>query len=87
MEPLQGIVQILREGLLLVLVLSLPAVGTAAVVGLVIGMVQAVTQLQDQSTPFAIKLVAVMLAVAATTGWMSRLLTDFFTSAMSAAFR
>lgn len=61
----------------LVLIASLPAVLGAAVIGLLVGVAQAVTQLQDQSVPFAIKLVAVAVVVAASAGWIGRLYTHF----------
>jgi type III secretion protein S len=54
------------QALILTLWLSLPAVLVASVVGLVIGFLQAVTQVQDQTISFGIKLVAVILAIAIT---------------------
>lgn len=54
----------LSQTLLLVLYLSLPALGVAAVVGLLVGLLQAVTQIQDQSLPQVVKLLAVLLTVA-----------------------
>jgi type III secretory pathway component EscS len=55
-----------REGLLLVLVLSAPALLASVAVGLVAGIVQAATQIQDQALGFVPKLVVVLLVVAAT---------------------
>ncbi len=49
--------------LLLVLMLSAPVLGVAAAVGLVAGLLQAVTQIQDQSLPQVLKLIAVLLTV------------------------
>ena len=48
----------------LILWLSLPVLAVAAGVGLVIGLLQAVTQVQDQSLPQILKLVAVLVTVA-----------------------
>ncbi len=53
--------------LMLILLLSLPALGVAIALGLLIGLFQAVTQIQDQSLPMAVKIVAV-LAVCAFAG-------------------
>lgn len=50
--------------LLVVLYLSAPVLGIAAVVGLVVGLLQAVTQIQDQSLPQTLKLVAILSAIA-----------------------
>jgi type III secretion protein S len=50
--------------LLLVLYLSAPVLGVAASVGLIVGLLQAVTQIQDQSLPQTMKLVAILLTIA-----------------------
>lgn len=50
--------------LALVLYLSAPILGVAAGVGLLVGLFQAVTQIQDQSLPQSVKLIAVMLTLA-----------------------
>jgi type III secretion protein S len=54
---------LLQEALTLTLLLSLPALGIAAAVGLLVGLFQAVTQIQDQTLPMAIKVIAVVLAL------------------------
>ncbi|KWN14732.1 aldolase [Burkholderia territorii] len=51
------------RGMLLCLTVSLPIVITAAAVGLAVSFVQAITSLQDQTLPFAIKLIAVTIAL------------------------
>lgn len=68
----QNILDITREGLLLALWLSLPVVAVATVTALVVSVLQAVTQVQDQSIGQSIRLIAVMVAVIATAGWLSR---------------
>lgn len=62
--------QLATEALLLVLQLSAPLVGVAAIVGLLFGFLQAVTQLQDQTTTFAIKLLAVMALLVLLMPWL-----------------
>lgn len=54
-----------REGLLLVLLLSAPPLLASMAVGLVVGVVQAATQIQDQALSFVPKLVVVLLVLAA----------------------
>ena len=54
----------LQSILRIVMVMTLPPLGGAVVVGLVIGVVQAVTQIQDQSIPLTFKLIVVLVAVA-----------------------
>lgn len=59
------------ESLYLVLLVSAPALGVALVVGFALGLLQAVTQVQEQTLSFVPKLVAVALVLAATGTWMS----------------
>jgi type III secretion protein S len=58
-----GLTAHLDRTLLLVLYLSAPVLGVAAAVGLVVGLAQAVTQIQDQSLPQVLKLVAILVTV------------------------
>ena len=59
------VVRAVREGLLLVLLLSAPPLLASLVVGLVVGIFQAATQIQDQTVSFVPKLVVVMLTLVA----------------------
>jgi flagellar biosynthetic protein FliQ len=54
-----------REGLLLALLLSVPPLAASLVVGLVAGVFQAATQIQDHTLGFVPKLAVVMLVLAA----------------------
>lgn len=54
---------VMKDALTTVLLLSAPALLVAIVVGFGVGLVQALTQIQDQTLPQAIKLVAVMLVL------------------------
>ena len=82
-----NIVQLTSEALMLCLLLSLPAVAVAAIVGLLVALVQAVTSLQDQSISQGIKLICVTFTVAVSAPWVGstvlqcsqRLLTAVFT--------
>lgn len=58
------------EAIVLSLRLSMPIVGAAALVGLVFGIVQALTQLQDQTTSFAIKILVVFGLLALLAPWL-----------------
>lgn len=46
-----------------VLFLSAPALGVAILVGMSVGLLQALTQIQDQTLPQVVKLVAVLLVI------------------------
>lgn len=53
----------MQSALLTVLLASAPILGIAIVIGISVGLIQALTQIQDQTLPQAVKLVAVMLAL------------------------
>ena len=55
----------------LVVVVSLPPLLVAAGVGVFVSLIQALMQLQDQTLPFVIKLVAVGLILVMTGRWMA----------------
>lgn len=52
-----------REGLILALLVSVPPLLASLVVGFIVGAVQAATQIQDQTLAFVPKLVVVALAL------------------------
>ncbi len=64
------VVMHMHRSLYLVLVLSLPAIGVAAAVGLLFAVVQALTQLQEQTLAFAAKLIATLAVLALTLRWI-----------------
>ncbi|EIJ35761.1 type III secretion system export apparatus subunit SctS [Thiothrix nivea] len=61
----------------LILYLSLPAILAATVVGLIIGLLQALTSIQEQTLPHGFKLIAIMFAIAATVRWLGPELITF----------
>lgn len=65
------------ETLYLVLLVSAPALIASLAVGLAIGVLQAVTQVQEQTLAFVPKLVAVAIVLALMGGWMSGELVRF----------
>ena len=66
MEP----IVLFKQGMLLVVVLSAPPLIVAVVVGVLTSLVQALMQVQDQTLPFGIKLVAVGVTLALTGRWI-----------------
>jgi flagellar biosynthetic protein FliQ len=65
MTATELVLRAVREGLILVLLLSGPALVASMVAGFVVGLLQAATQIQDQTLSFVPKLVLVMLVLAA----------------------
>lgn len=74
-----------KQGLFLTLILSAPAVLVALIVGLMISLVQATTQIQEQTLTFVPKLVGVFMVLALTGPWlMSQMIA--FTKALLEGF-
>ncbi|QDU09509.1 flagellar biosynthesis protein FliQ [Gimesia aquarii] len=69
-----------REGLLIMLEVSGPVMLTAVVVGLVISIGQAVTQIQDQTISFVPKIVMMVLAILYTLPWVTALMVEYSTN-------
>lgn len=76
MDP-QSVVDISREGLQAVLVLSAPVMIVAAVIGIVVGLMQAVTQIHDPTVLFVARLVAVMVVLGLCTPWLVEHYTQY----------
>lgn len=66
-----------ERGLLLALWVSLPTVAAAAGIGLLFALLQATTQLQDQTTGQVVKLVGACLVLALTSGWLGLSVLNF----------
>ena len=70
---------LVREALLMALLLSAPILGAGLLVGLVISLLQAVTQVQEQTLAFVPKIVAMILVSILLLGWMGMQLSGFAT--------
>ncbi|USE34670.1 type III secretion system export apparatus subunit SctS [Endozoicomonas sp. SCSIO W0465] len=64
------ILTLTAQALWLTLLLSMPPIIAASVVGLLISLIQALTQIQEQTLPFAFKLVAVIISIFLTSRWI-----------------
>lgn len=68
------------------LAISMPCVLVAAGIGLVVGILQAVTQVQEQTIAAAPKILAVFLVIIVGGVGFIRILTNLFTDGMALAF-
>jgi len=68
--PDASIIDFTLQALVLVLLLSMPPIIVAALSGLIVSFIQALTQLQEQTLSFAVKLVAVIITIALTATWL-----------------
>jgi flagellar biosynthetic protein FliQ len=70
-------IDITKEMVLLTIVLSLPILATALVVGLAVSIFQAVTQVNEMTLTFVPKVVIVGLVTLILTPWMVNLLVEY----------
>lgn len=73
----ESLVQFANRGLLLALWTSLPTVAAAAGVGLLVAVVQATTQLQDQTASQVFKLIAACIVLALSAHWVGLSVLNF----------
>jgi flagellar biosynthetic protein FliQ len=66
-----------REALLVVLLISAPLLGFALLVGVIISIFQAVTQIQEMTLTFVPKILAVLIALIAFGPWIIRIMLNF----------
>ena len=70
-------VDIMRNLLQTGLMLAVPILGTATVVGLGVSLIQSITSLQEQTLTFVPKLVCVSLAIIISANYILRTMTEF----------
>lgn len=59
-----------QKGLMTVIMLSAPPLIVATLFGLIVSLLQAVTQIQDQTLSYVVKLVSVSMILAGIGGWI-----------------
>ncbi len=69
---------IVREGLIVVLKVGLPVLLASMVIGLVIAIFQAATQIHEQTLTFVPKLIAIVLALLILCSWMAQEVIELF---------
>ena len=69
--------EIIRAALLLVLLVAGPVMMVGLTVGIVISIVQAVTQIQEQTLTFIPKIASMMIALVVLLPWIGARLVDY----------
>lgn len=70
-------IQIGRDALSMVMLISAPMLGLGLIVGVLISIFQATTQIQEQTLAFIPKIIAVFVAVLVFGPWMLSLMVDY----------
>lgn len=68
---------IVRESLTVMLLISAPILLAGLAIGLVVGLLQAVTQIQEQTLSFVPKIVAMGIVTILLTPWVGRMLIEY----------
>lgn len=76
MEP-QNAIDLGRQAIMVTLLVSSPVLIAGMVVGLSIGLFQALTQIQEQSVAFVPKIVIMILAVSFSMPWLLSQMLEF----------
>ncbi|KJR98169.1 MAG: flagellar biosynthesis protein FliQ [Peptococcaceae bacterium BRH_c4a] len=73
------VIQIVRDALMMVLVIAAPILVAGLLVGLIISILQATTQIQEQSLTFVPKLIAVLVLLVVMAPWIINVLVGYTT--------
>lgn len=74
---IQQAVELLREAMMMTLYIVGPILAIGMVIGLVISLVQAVTQIQEPTLTFVPKIFAMAIAIVVVMPWMFTRLVDY----------
>lgn len=69
---------VIREGLLTVILVTMPPLAIGLIAGLVMSIFQTVTSIQEPTLAFIPKIVAVLLSLVAFGPWMLNLMVQYF---------
>ena len=75
--PSGEIIQIVREAIYVLIIVAAPVMITALAVGVLISLLQALTQIQEATLTFVPKVLAMVLVLSLTLPFMLDRLTDF----------
>ena len=70
-------IQVGREALVMVMLVSAPMLGLGLIIGLLVSIFQATTQIQEQTLAFIPKIIAVFLAILLFGPWILNLMVDY----------
>lgn len=77
------VLKIAQEAIRTILIVSAPMLGFSLIVGLVVSIFQAVTQIQEATLAFVPKIIAVLLAVVIFGPWILKAITEFTTKLLT----
>lgn len=82
MEQTQ-VITLITDAIHTIMLVALPLLLTAMVIGIIISIFQAATQISEQTLSFVPKIIGILVAILVFGGWMLSTLTDFTTRVFS----
>ena len=76
--PLEA-VDVARDALMQALIIAVPILGAGLLIGLIVSLFQAVTQIQEQTLTFVPKIIVMILVAIILLGWIAARMTEFAT--------
>ena len=73
----QDAIDLGREAILIALMVGAPVLLVGTAVGLLIGLIQALTQVQDQTVSFVPKIIAMIAALGVCLPWLIRQMVEY----------
>lgn len=77
------VLKIAQEAIRTILIVSAPMLGFSLIVGLVVSVFQAVTQIQEATLAFVPKIIAVLLSIIIFGPWILKVVTEFTTKLLT----
>ena len=71
------VVSLIREALFIAIKISAPILITALIVGLILGIIQTTTSIQEPTIAFVPRLIAIFIVIIIFASWMVRTMTDY----------
>jgi flagellar biosynthetic protein FliQ len=68
---------LMNEAIILLLICSLPSIGLGLLIGFMVSLFQALTQIQEQTLTFVPKMIVVMLMIGLTSSWIASQMISF----------
>lgn len=72
------VITIMQDAIMTVLKCSIPMMGAALIIGIIVSIFQAATQINEQTLAFVPKIIITFIALLLTSGYILTQLTEFF---------
>lgn len=72
-----GLIEIVRDALILTLIIIAPILGAGVVIGLVVSILQSITSIQEQTLVFVPKIFGMIVIAILLFGWIAQQLMEF----------